>query len=196
MAEILLCRHATTDANANGRFLSRTDLELNAQGREQALQLGEYLKTLAIERCFVSPMKRCVQTLELALAECTPIVRSALREVDFGEWEMLTSDEIDERWPGALAQRRRSAVHFRPPGGESFSDVAMRVAPLLDELRDGRVLVVSHRGTLGVLERLLRRVPLDYRDVAPMEPAQLRSLSFNGVPDQTPPSGVSKTSLQ
>jgi len=185
VGEIFLCRHAATDANADGRFLSRTDLELNAEGREQALRLGKQLKNLRVDRCFVSPMKRCIETLQLALPQCNAVVRPELREIDFGDWELLTSDEIEEHWPGTLAQRRAAPVDFRPPRGENFNDVAERLAPVLEELRGENALVVSHRGTLGVLERLLRGVPLDHRDVTPMEPAQFRSLLFSGVPDHT-----------
>lgn len=141
-------------------------------------------------------MKRCIETLSLAVPDCSPIVKDELREIDFGDWELLDTGEIEVRWPNALEARRIAPVDYRPPGGESFHDVALRLIPVLDELRDGNVLIVSHRGTLGVLERLLRGVPLDYREIAPMEPAGLRSLSESDVPDHTAPSSVSKTSLQ
>ena len=197
MAEIILCRHATTAANVENRFLSHTDLPLNDEGRRQSLLLGERLRAMRIERCFVSPMKRCIETLSLALPQCKPmLVRQELREIDFGEWELLAPEDIDARWPGALAQRRKLPVQFRPPGGENFADVAVRLTPLLEELHDGSILIVSHRGTLGVLERLLRGLPLDYREIAPMEPSGLHVLSESDVPDHTLPSGVSNTSLQ
>lgn len=141
-------------------------------------------------------MQRCIETLTLAMPDCRPIVKSELREIDFGDWELFNSSEIEVRWPNALDERRKAPVDYRPPGGESFHDVALRLIPVLDELREGNVLIVSHRGTLGVLERLLRGVSLDYREVAPMEPAGLRSLSESDVPDHTAPSSVSKTSLQ
>ncbi|MBV9272029.1 MAG: histidine phosphatase family protein [Candidatus Eremiobacteraeota bacterium] len=197
MGEIILCRHAITAVNAENRFLSRTDAPLNDEGRRQSTLLGERLRSMRIDRCFVSPMKRCMETLSLALPDCKPmLVRQELREVDFGDWELLTAEEIEERWPGMLAQRRGSPVQFRPPGGESFADVAVRLTPLLNELHEGNVLVVSHRGTLGALERLVRGLPLDYREIASMEPAGLHVVSESDVPGRTSPSGVSNTSLQ
>lgn len=141
-------------------------------------------------------MKRCLETLELARPGTPAVVRDELREVDFGEWEMLAADDVLRRWPKQAAQRKDDPAHFRPPGGESFSDAALRLAPMLEELREGNVLVVSHRGTLGVLERLLRGLALDYRDVAPIEPAGVRVISSSAVPRHAAPSDVSNTSLQ
>lgn len=142
-------------------------------------------------------MKRCLETLELACPGVPAEVRSELREIDFGEWEMLTAEDVRDRWPEQFDQRSNDPVRFRPPHGESFADVASRVAPILDELREGKnVLVVSHRGTLAVLERLLRGLPIDYRNVAPIEPAGVRFVSSSDVPRHATPSDVSNTSLQ
>lgn len=141
-------------------------------------------------------MKRCLETIELACPRVPAGVRSELREIDFGEWEMLTADDVRERWPEQFARRSSDPVHFRPPGGESFADVASRLEPILEELREGNALVVGHRGTLSVLERLLRGLALDYRDIAPIEPAGVRIVSSKDVPRHATPSDVSNTSLQ
>lgn len=195
-SSIVLCRHATTSANAEGRFLSRTDLPLDETGRSQCTGLRELFHSLPIETCFVSPAVRCLETHALALPAHPAIVRTELREIDFGAWEMMTPEDVRNRWPAEFARRREAPVDFRPPDGESFADVAMRLAPLLNDLQRGNVVVISHRGTLGVLERLLRGLPIDYRDIAPIEPAGVRFVSSIDVPRHAAPSGASKTSLQ
>ncbi|WP_182111421.1 bifunctional RNase H/acid phosphatase [Actinotalea sp. JY-7876] len=71
----------------------------------------------------------------------------AFRECDFGEWEGLSADQIEERWPGDL-KRWHVDAEFRAPGGESIEDVGVRVSGALERLRDeavGRtVVVVAH----------------------------------------------------
>jgi broad specificity phosphatase PhoE len=81
-----------------------------------------------------------------------------LRERDAGEWTGLMRDEIEARWPGWLADRRR------PPGFEDDAALLARVLPALTELTargpaDGgsgdRILVVTHGGVVRTVERHL-----------------------------------------
>ncbi|HZV77327.1 MAG TPA: histidine phosphatase family protein [Candidatus Babeliales bacterium] len=175
MAEIVLCRHAATEHNLTKRFISTTDLPLSAQGRKQCERLREALRAFAFERCLVSPMQRCLQTRELAAPDLPFEIEPTLRETDFGSWEGQTPDWLEHYVPQLLARRRSDPVRFRPPGGESIEDAAARLRPLVPRLRGGgAVLVVSHRVTLGILERLLRNLPLDSKEVAGLEPAEFR----------------------
>ncbi len=174
-AGIVLCRHATTAVNLEKRFLSTSDPPLCAEGRTQCERLREGLRDFAFERCLVSPMQRCRETREL-IAPALPFeVEGALREVDFGSWEGKSLAWLEASVPELLAQRRRDPVRFRPPDGESFEDAAVRLRPLARRLRGERgTLVIGHRVTLGILERLLRDLPLDSPFVGPLEPADFR----------------------
>jgi broad specificity phosphatase PhoE len=174
--KIILVRHGITDANTEERFLSRTDLALNDAGRAQALALAPALADVDI--VFASPMKRCIETARLAFPGRIPAVCDHLREINFGDWELLTASEIEERFPGQLAKRRKQPVSFRPPHGESFADVAARLNLVLPKLKAKQCAVVSHRGTLSVLERLLLKLPLESQDVRPLHPAETRSVAF------------------
>lgn len=120
-------------------------------------------------------MRRCLETRELVAGDVPFEVEAALREVDFGEWEGKTAEWARRNAPDLLARRRSDPVRFRPPGGESIEDAAARLRPLAEELRDRkRMLVIAHRLSLGVLERLLRDLPLDSKDVAQLEPGEFR----------------------
>ncbi|HXB83436.1 MAG TPA: histidine phosphatase family protein [Candidatus Acidoferrum sp.] len=175
MRAIVLCRHGVTESNIAGRFLSRTDVPLSPLGVAQCRQLQIELEAFDFERCLVSPMRRCLETREI-VAPHTPFeIDTALREIDFGTWEGETLEWLQANDPSGLAQRRRDPVHFRPPQGENFADVAQRLRPVVETLRSPlRWLVVAHRGTLGVLERLLRDLPLESQAVKGLEPAQFR----------------------
>lgn len=120
-------------------------------------------------------MRRALDTCEIAAPGLPRDVESALREVDFGSWEGRTLEWVEHYEPQLLALRRRDPVRFRPPNGESIEDAALRLCPLAAQLKsDDATLVVGHRVTLGVLERLLRDLPLDSPVVAPLEPAEFR----------------------
>lgn len=85
------------------------------------------------------------------------VVDEAFAECDFGEWEGLTAEEIEARWPGDLKRWHVDAA-FPAPGGESIEDVGVRVAAGLERLRDAgldrTVVVVCHsvviRAAIGV----------------------------------------------
>ena len=175
MPDVALCRHAATHVNLAKRFLSSTDPPLCARGREQCIALREALRGLLFERCLVSPMRRCLETRELVAPELPFEVDDALREVDFGTWEGQTLESLELHVPELLVQRRLDPVHFRPPGGESIEDAALRLQPFVARLREGgATLVIGHRVTLSVLERLLRKLPLESQFVTPLETAEFR----------------------
>jgi len=106
-----------------------------------------------------SPMVRTQQTGRIIGERLGLPVRTdaVFQEANFGEWQGLTAEEIEERWPGQLEPWHTKA-DVRPPGGESIAEVGDRVRRGLDELRaaggDRTVVVVSHavsiRAALGV----------------------------------------------
>jgi alpha-ribazole phosphatase len=174
---IVLCRHGATQQNQAGAFLSRTDVPLSSLGREQAERLRDALREIPFEHCYCSPMYRCLETREIAVPGVPFEACDALREVDFGDWEGKTVDWLERYEAHALAQRRRDPVNFRPPHGENFADVARRVQPFLASLdRQRTTLILAHRGTLGVVERLLRGLPLESRAVTGLEPGEFRTI--------------------
>jgi|HubBroStandDraft_2_1064218.scaffolds.fasta_scaffold711530_1 alpha-ribazole phosphatase len=178
--KIALCRHGATDGNVAGGFLSHRDLPLNARGREQSERAHAALSELQFGAGFSSPMRRCIETIEIVAPQTPYRCDDALREVHFGAWEGRTLEWLEANDPAGVASRGRDPVAFRPDGGESFLDVSLRLRPFAGDLRAlaevKTVVIVGHRGSLGVLERLLRGLPLESRDVVPLEPGEFRIL--------------------
>ena len=94
MAELILIRHGKTAGNLLGRYIgSRTDEPLCDEGREELA--GKQLPE--VERLYVSPMKRCVETAEILwpgfdrkkMQKVTD-----LRECDFGDFENKNYKEL------------------------------------------------------------------------------------------------------
>jgi len=122
-----------------------------------------------------SPLSRCRITADAIVQRLdgAPMtVDEAFIECDFGAWEGRGFDEVRERWPDELAAWLGS-VKVAPPGGESFADVAARVAPAVRRLVEGNVgrvvVLVSHvtpiklilRDALEATDALLHRLYLD-----------------------------------
>jgi broad specificity phosphatase PhoE len=176
---IVLCRHGETDANAGGAFLSTSDPPLNAAGTAQAQEVARVLRDAEFDFALTSPKLRCRQTCAILAPAIEARCDDRLVEVSFGMWEGRTKEWLERHEADALRQRSENPVNFRPPAGESFADAAIRIRPLADRLREDsskRILVVAHRGTLGVLERLLRALPLTSQAVVPMEPGEFRTI--------------------
>ena len=75
-----------------------------------------------------------------------------LREVSWGEWNGMTRADIAKRDPALWRQRELDKWTTRPPGGESYADVADRVGPWLEKHQGEHMLVVCH----GTVTRVLR----------------------------------------
>jgi broad specificity phosphatase PhoE len=86
-----------------------------------------------------------------------------LREKEFGVLDRLTKLGIRQKYPELSEQRAHvGKFYFRPPGGESWCDVILRLRSILDtiirEYRRERVLIVAHQVIVNCLRYLLERM--------------------------------------
>lgn len=137
------------------------DVPLSDLGEQQARALGHWFAALPEEErpeiVLASPYIRARQT---ARAVCEaggitgprrpPIIDERLREREFGVFDRLTTSGIRQKFPD-LAEHRALLGKFyhRPPGGESWADVILRLRSALDTVSlhhaDRRVLIVCHQ---------------------------------------------------
>ena len=134
------------------------DVPLSDLGRRQAAALGRWIAEqppeLLPDAVLTSPYLRARQTADILLAEAglTGVrrgVEERLRDREMGEWDGYTWRGIVARFPEE-AERARLVGRFfhRPPGGESWADICLRLrtflADVARELEGARVLVVAH----------------------------------------------------
>ena len=154
MRTVLLIRHGAEVGDAERRFIGATDWPMSDAGEGQIRRLAGWLgERFPIASIVCSDLNRSRRTAELlAAGRNLPIhVRAALREIDLGAWEGALRAEIARSEPDEYARRGRDIVHYRPAGGESFSDLAARVLPCWRSLiADGRDEVVAVAGHCGV----------------------------------------------
>jgi broad specificity phosphatase PhoE len=148
---MLLARHGQSEWNALGRWQGQADPPLSALGRRQALAAAERLGT--VDAIVASDLDRAMTTAAIiaeSLGVGPVLVDPRLRERSAGEWSGLTRVEIDEQWPGYLAD------HRRPPGFEPDESLLARTGAALDDLASAHpgaeLLVVTHGGVVYVLE--------------------------------------------
>jgi broad specificity phosphatase PhoE len=153
------------------------DVPLSDTGRRQAKALGRRLAAMPPgERptaVISSPYVRAAETARIAVAEIgdPPIhYDERLRDRETGVLYALTWRGIAARFPEEAARKRQTGkFYYRPPGGESWADVALRLRGALSDIErdhpDGRVLVIAHDAvvvlTRYIVERLTERRVLE-----------------------------------
>lgn len=180
MDHLAIVRHAESERNVRrlaahstgeleyGSGVRDMDVPLTTRGERQAEATGHFLaRRFKFDRVFVSPYLRAVQTAHLMLKPFTHRPRltheERIREKEFGILDGLTRQGIIKKYPDEWNRREREGkYYYRPPAGESYPDVALRVHSFLGTLsRDCRrqsVLVVCHSVVVLTFRRLLERL--------------------------------------
>lgn len=148
---LILVRHGETDTNKARLPLGRADVELNEHGRWQAQRLALSLKHELIAAVYSSPLKRSLATAEpIASSHGLEVqVDEGLIEMDIGETEGLTFQQVRERHPHFFRLwLAGQAVHEPMPGGECLLDVQERAWQAIERIREreeqGTVAAVTH----------------------------------------------------
>jgi broad specificity phosphatase PhoE len=146
---------------------------LSKLGEQQAEAFARWVGTLNASArpttILCSPYVRAVQTAEFVLrhgqldAAATRLVDERLREKEFGLLDRLTHLGIKQKHPELAEQRAHvGKFYFRPPGGESWCDVVLRLRSVLDmlsrEYRGERVLIVAHQVIVNCFRYLFERL--------------------------------------
>lgn len=139
--QIWLVRHGETEWARLGRHTGRTDLPLTALGREQARTVGEILGGRRFDLVLASPLRRAIETCEIAGYAGVALVEPDCMEWDYGDLNGKTRPEV-RAWLGADWNIWKGPV----PGGETPEDVAERARRVLRGLDavDGDVAIFAH----------------------------------------------------
>ncbi|CAA9320631.1 MAG: phosphoglycerate mutase family protein [uncultured Nocardioidaceae bacterium] len=181
MVELILVRHGESVGNVAAAQAYASDDEvvqvdcrdadvpLSDTGVDQARALGDGLRALAAppDVVWCSPYVRAQETARLALESAAldlPIrLDERLRDRELGVLDRLTMRGVRTRYPEE-AERRRwlGKFYHRPPGGESWADVALRLRSLIPEMdrtaHGQRVLVVCHDAVVLLIRYICERL--------------------------------------
>lgn len=188
---LILVRHGESEGNlANLRskegshtfpvgFKERhsSQWRLTKRGQEQAKSGGLWLQEhlpLSYRRLYTSTYYRARETAALlSLPDAMWSVDSHLRERDLGVMELLPH-EREMKFPEEVARRKVDSFHWRPPGGESLTDLCVRLNLVLDRLHrkcaDQNAIIVCHGEVIWMFRFMLERMtPDDYHIVHAQE---------------------------
>lgn len=150
---------------ADGDILrGRTDSPLAGEGFRQ--MEAALLDHAGWDRVVTSPLARChAFAADFAERRALPLsVIDELRELDFGDWEGLSPQSLDEQYPELAADYYRAPTEVTPPGGESLAAAQQRLSAvwtrLLSQHSGEHLLVVTHGGVIRLLLAQALEAPL------------------------------------
>jgi alpha-ribazole phosphatase/probable phosphoglycerate mutase len=153
---VWLIRHSAP-AGAEGLCYGRHDVPLSEDGRLQAKKLAEQFASETMDAIYASPLRRAMDTAQI-LAERRGLAIETcddLAEIDFGEFEGRSYQEIEALFPEAFQMWMREPTQVRFPQGENFQDLRRRSLRALDFIlarhAGQKIVIVSHAGVIRVL---------------------------------------------
>ncbi len=168
MTRIVFIRHGQTEWNVIGKYQGQTDVALSSEGVEQANMLAEHFPLEHLDAVYASDLKRAMVTANCVAKHFGLEVQpeTAFRELNFGDWEGLTYEEIVSQWPEAMENFLEHPDRLLIPNGESFGDLQKRAMHRVREIvaqESGKtVAVVAHGAILRTILCSALHMPLEY----------------------------------
>ncbi|WP_205481207.1 histidine phosphatase family protein [Sphingomonas arenae] len=157
-----------------GISIRDVDVPLSDLGHSQAIAAGRWFAALPDDQkpevILSSPYLRARQTAKhiceqggLAGGKARTVIDERLREREFGIFDGLTTIGIREKYPEEAAHRRRlGKFYHRPPGGESWADVILRLRSAMNSINlhypSRRVLIVCHQVVVLCMRYILEEL--------------------------------------
>jgi alpha-ribazole phosphatase/probable phosphoglycerate mutase len=152
MSTLIFIRHGETDMA--GRFCGHSDPDINLAGELQVLRAAEEVAELGVRRIYSSDLLRAARTaIAIGRRIGVPVeFRDDLREINFGLWEGLNWQEIENQFPQEASRWVEEFPMRSAPGGESYSVFTARIdaaiVPFLCEAPGISTALVTHRGVM------------------------------------------------
>jgi alpha-ribazole phosphatase len=151
--QITLIRHGSIGCDLYQRLIGSTDVPLSEEGRRQSQRLTAAFQERSHSTFYCSPLRRARETARAALDPypAEMVIDPDLREIDFGQWEGMTFEQVNTRNADAVSRWASGAVDFTFPGGETIADFAKRVERAARRMaadETGTVVAFTHGGVI------------------------------------------------
>lgn len=161
MLTLLLIRHATTAANEAGLWIGQMESEISEKGRIEIENLKKLVNKWSIDKAFVSPSRRALETAQNLLEERVSLEAvEALREINFGVFEGKSFKWAQVHRPEEVEKMIVQRNAYCYPEGESLTLAHERVAVWLNSWLSsnptGTYMICAHGGTIrSILSELI-----------------------------------------
>lgn len=172
--EIYLVRHGKIDWKNEKSYIGQLDLPLGKEGIEQSEGLRDFFSKIPLRNAYTSPLKRCVNTLDIILEErqIPKMMVEDFKEINMGDWDGKTFTEIMNNYPEAYKKRGLEIEGFAPPNGENFLELAQRVMPAFEKIahdtssgvnKNEPIIILAHAGVIRVI--ITKILGLDIKNI-------------------------------
>lgn len=154
---LILVRHAEAEGNKIRHFHGWTDSGITERGQLQAQRVADRLKDMDIDVIYSSSLKRTLQTAGyISKVKGLPIIRTdKLKEINGGDWEDQTWNELQGRWPDAYETWENSPHEHQMPNGESMEEFQARlvdeVMHIIKQNNGKNICIVTHGTAIRAL---------------------------------------------
>ncbi len=167
MSYIYIIRHGQSTGNLKGGFAGHTDYPLSELGHKQARMTADFLRDVHIDAALSSTLTRAIQTAEPLAADRGLSVepRAEFMEMNFGDWEGMAIEEVEEKYDGAFTKWKYEMHKTVCPGGESTVECYNRVTEALkrtaEEFCDRDIAITTHGAVIKCLLCFLNGMPIE-----------------------------------
>ena len=164
LKRLILVRHGETAGQSSIRYYGVTDVPLSDLGRAQVRAARDRICAETYDSVWASTLCRSWESAQIVAPGHGVHLVSDFREIDFGDWEGLTAEEIAHVDPEGHARWRQEGLSFTFPGGETRADFRARIARGLDRVRASgaeSVLIAVHKGVVRTLLELVSGYTLE-----------------------------------
>ena len=154
---LILIRHGETSCNRDRRYQGHRDIPLTEKGKEQSRRVALGLKDESLDAIYSSDLER-VRYMAEAINGYHSLkinILPQLREIDFGDWEGKTYDEIRREWDSLPDEWKKEPPKIKIPRGESINELAKRVRAVVERIinnhPDQKVVITTHGGPIRII---------------------------------------------
>lgn len=166
--KLFFIRHGQTDWNIKGKIQGSCDIELNDTGIKQAVELSNKVleENYKFSGIYSSPLRRAIKTAEI-LSGATNVEYASiegLEEINLGEWEGLSWEEVNEKYPAEYEKWYNNRRYTKPPKGEAYQDMLERVLNAIYKIikeNCNNVAIVTHSAVIMCLQCFITNTPFD-----------------------------------
>ncbi|NLV88588.1 MAG: histidine phosphatase family protein [Tissierellia bacterium] len=157
MTRLYLIRHGQSEWNILSKVQGQKDARLTDLGREQAKKIGKRLIDEDIDIIYSSDLSRALETAEIISSIINkPVIESReIREINFGLWEGLTLEEIQDKYAEEYLIWMKSPDKLTLEGAETLESLKNRVMPFVDKIitenKNKNIAIVSHSASLKII---------------------------------------------
>ena len=155
--EITFLRHGATSSNEQKHFCGVSNPSLSIAGQQQAEHAADLLRNHKIDVFLCGPSKRTLQTAKIVMDHLLYTGRAyidpRIREIDFGEFENLSFDEIEWKYPALANRYLNNWLDFTFPSGDNAREYFERCGSVIDEIiaqyAEQNICIVAHKGFIN-----------------------------------------------